>query len=69
MRARRRLLAVVDGRLTAIGHPNHHEPAAAKVSGRRMRDGEGKADGDGGVHGVAAVLQDAEPGARGVFVG
>ena len=63
----RRPLAKIDEGGAAVGHPNQHVTAAADVAGVRMRDGHREADGDGRIHGVAAVLQygDANVGGGG----
>ena len=61
--------AIVDRGLAAIGHSNHHEPATAQVAGGRVCHGKSKTHGDGGVDGVAAMLQDVEAGAAGELVG
>ncbi len=47
---------------------DEHKAAAADVAGRRQRDGEREAYGDGGVDGIAAGTQDAEAGVGGVML-
>ena len=44
----------------ALGGMHDHEAAAADVAGGRMRDGEREGGGDGGVDGVAALLEDRQ---------
>ena len=61
-RGGRRRLAVVDRRLAAIRQADHHEAAAADVARARVRHRQREADGDRGVHGVAALLQDVHAG-------
>ena len=53
-------LAKIDEGGTAVGETDQHESAAAQVSGVGMRHGERESDGDRGVHGIAAVLQDLD---------
>ena len=52
----------------AVVVADEHEAAAAEVSSCGVDDGEGKADGDGCVDGVAALLQDGKAGVGGVVV-
>ena len=65
----RRHLAVVDGGARAVRQPDHHEPAAADVAGGGMGDAERERDGDGGIHGVPAALQDGDTDVTGVGLG
>ena len=55
-------LAVVDGDGATVGEVDHHEAAAADVSGERIDDGEGEADGDARVHGVTAFFENFHTG-------
>ena len=43
---------------------NHHKTAAADIAGARIADGERKTDRDGGIHRIAAVLQDVDADMR-----
>ena len=47
---------------------DQHESTAADIAGRGEGDGQGKADGHGGVHGIAALVQDFEAGVCGVMM-
>ncbi len=47
---------------------DEHEAAAAEIAGLGVDDGEGEADGYGGVDGVAALLQDVDAGVGGVVL-
>src|SRR6201982_3824865 len=49
----RGFLAEIDERGAAIGKADEHEAAAPDISGKRMRDGESKADRYPDVHGVS----------------
>ena len=60
--------AVVEEVGFAGGAADEHEAAAAEVAGGGVDDGEGEADGDGGVDGVAAGFEDGEAGVGGVVV-
>ena len=64
-----RLFPVVDGRRFALaGEINHHEAAAADVSCARPCHGQRESGRDGGIDGVAALLQnlDTDVGCDGV---
>ena len=61
---RRRGLAIVDGGIPAAGKVNHHEAAAADIAGARIADGERETDRDGGIHRIAALLQDVDADMR-----
>ncbi len=62
----RRSLAIVDGGVfVAPGRINHHEAAAADVSGARIGDGQRKAGGDRGIDRIAALPQDIGADLRG----
>ena len=54
--------AVFDDCWLSLGRMDKHEPAAADIAGRRMRDGEGECGGHGGVDRVTAILQNRQPG-------
>ncbi len=54
------LFAVVEEVGFAVLVADEHEAAAADVAGRGIDDGEGEANGDGGVDGVAALLEDLD---------
>ena len=64
-RGERGLLAVVDEDVFAGVLVDEHESAAAEVAGEGVDDGEREADGDGGVDGIAAGLQDSDAGVGG----
>ena len=51
-----------------LGHADEHEASSAEIAGARVGDGQGEADGDCGVDGVAALLEDGEAGVRGVVL-
>jgi hypothetical protein len=53
-----RALAEVDERLASVGEADQHVAAAAEVAGEGMRGGHREPDGNRGVHGVAAGLED-----------
>lgn len=48
---------------------DEHEAAAAEVAGEGVDDGQREAGGDGGVHRVAALLEDFAAGLGGELVG
>ena len=48
---------IEEGR-AAVREPEGHEAAAADIAGLGVGDGQGVADGDGGIHGVAALAED-----------
>ena len=59
-------LAIIDGGVfVARRRMNHHEAAAADVSGPRIGDGEREAGGDRGIDRVAALPQDVGADLRG----
>src|SRR6266513_1531080 len=58
-------LAVVERGDLALGGAVHDEAAAADVAGVRQDDFERKADGDRGVDGIAALLEDVDADLRG----
>ena len=63
--------AVVDEmvfKCVTVAVTDQHEAATAEISGLRVDDGKGKADGDCGVHGVAAPLEDLDAGIGGVVL-
>jgi hypothetical protein len=62
----RRLFAIVDRRHLAGRQADEHEAATANVARRGMRDGEGQAGRDGGIHGISALLQDRRADIRGM---
>ena len=49
---------------STVGEVNHHEAAAADIAGARIADGERKTDRDGGIHRIAALLQDVDADMR-----
>ena len=53
----RRHLTEIDERRTAIGEPDQHEAAAAEIARKRVCCRHGEAHRDGGIDGVAALLQ------------
>jgi hypothetical protein len=44
---------------------DHHEAAAADIAGAGISDGHGEADGDSGIDGVAAAVENLNTNARG----
>ena len=54
------LLAVVKEVGFAVLVADEHEAASAEVAGEGVDDGEGEVHGDGGVDGVAALLEDLD---------
>ena len=60
--------AVVEEVWFAVMVADEHEAAAAEVAGLRVDDGEGEGHGDGGVDGVAALLEDLDAGVGGVVL-
>ena len=61
----RSLLAVVDENVFTGVLVDEHESSAAEVAGERVDHGESEADGDRGVDGVAAGLQNSNAGVSG----
>ncbi len=62
--AARRGLAIIDGRVCAVGQVNDHKAAAADIAGARIADGERKANGNRGIDRIAALCENigADPG-------
>jgi hypothetical protein len=59
-------LAVEDSmRSAAIGQADDHETTSTETRGVGLNDAEGKRGGDGGVDGVAALLEHFDTGGRG----
>ena len=59
-RGGRRGFPVVERRHLATRRAMHDEPTAPDVAGVRQHDLEREGDGDGGVDGVAALLEDVD---------
>ena len=64
-RGERSLLAVVNENVFTGVLVDEHESSAAEVAGERVDHGESEADGDRGVDGVAAGLQNSNAGVSG----
>jgi hypothetical protein len=64
----RGLLAVVDEDVFAGVLVDEHESAAAKIAGEGVHHGESETDGDRGVDGVAAGLENLDTGVGGEVV-
>jgi hypothetical protein len=62
-RGERRDLSIVHGGSAAIGHPDHHVPAATEITGERERHGECESGRDGGVHGIPTARMISSPAA------
>ena len=69
VRRGRRHFAVVDGGLAAIGHANHHEPAAAQIAGGRDASRPAQSQRRRRRRWRCRRVQDLKPGAAGVLVG
>ncbi len=54
--ASRRHFTKIDRRGSAIFSAQQHKSSAAQIPGLRMRDSQRIAHGDGGIHGITALL-------------
>ena len=60
MRSSRGHLAIINRSRFTVLEPDHHEAAAAEISGRRVSHGERKRNGDRSVNRVATALHDLD---------
>ncbi|KXK20357.1 MAG: hypothetical protein UZ18_ATM001000378 [Armatimonadetes bacterium OLB18] len=60
-RAARRPFAKVERIARTVGHPDHHEPAAAQIPSSGQSDGESERRGDGRIDRVSSFSQDLRP--------